>query len=142
MARLVPAFAEQGNGTLSALPPIELLVCTTCKREGMDPEATRPGTILHEALAAADLPENVVLKPVECLSNCTRGCSVVLRGGATRWTYVYGNLAEDAVETVVDGAMRYAATPDGLVPWRERPEHFRKNCIARIPPLDTTVPTL
>ncbi|MYH58038.1 MAG: metal-binding protein, partial [Boseongicola sp. SB0675_bin_26] len=24
----------------------------------------------------------------------------------------------------------------GLVPWRERPEHFRKNCIARIPPIE------
>lgn len=127
---------------LSALPPVELLVCTTCKREGMDPEATRPGAVLHEALAAAGLPENVVLKPVECLSNCSQGCSVVLRGGATRWTYVYGNLAEDAVETVVDGTRRYAATSDGLVPWRERPEHFRKNCVARIPPLDAPIPSL
>ena len=123
---------------MSALPPVELLVCTTCKREGMDPEATRPGAVLHEALAEAELPENVVLKPVECLSNCSYGCSVVLRGGVARWTYVYGNLAEDAVETVRDGATRYAATPDGLVPWRERPEHFRKNCIARIPPLEAT----
>jgi predicted metal-binding protein len=64
-----------------------------------------------------------------------------LRGGAARWTYVYGNLAEDAVDVVVDGANRYAATADGLVPWRERPEHFRKNCIARIPPLDAPIPT-
>jgi predicted metal-binding protein len=127
---------------LSALPPVELLVCTTCKREGMDPEAPRPGAVLHEALAGAALPENVILKPVECLSNCSQGCSVVLRGGATRWNYVYGNLAEDAVETVVDGASRYAATADGLVPCRERPEHFRKNCIARIPPLDTPIPSL
>ena len=95
---------------MSALPPVELLVCTTCKREGMDPQAPRPGAVLHEALAGAGLPENVVLKPVECLSNCSQGCSVVLRGGAARWTYVYGNLAEDAVDVVVDGANRYAAT--------------------------------
>ena len=78
----------------------------------------------------------MVLKPVECLSNCSSGCSVVLRGGDARWTYVYGNLAEDMTDVVVDGATRYAATNDGLVPWRERPEHFRKNCIARIPPLE------
>ena len=108
----------------------------------MDPEAARPGTVLFTALSGAELPENVILKPVECLSNCDQGCSVVLRGGPRRWTYVYGNLAENAVETVCDGATRYAATPDGLVPWRERPEHFRKNCIARIPPLDAPVPTL
>ncbi len=127
---------------LSALPPVELLICTTCKREGADPEAARPGAVLHEALAGAPLPGNVVVKPVECLSNCSRGCTVALRGGTVRWTYVFGNLAEDAVDTVVDGTTRYAATPDGLVPWRERPEHFRKNCIARIPPLETPIPTL
>lgn len=118
--------------------PVELLVCTTCKRPGMDPEAMRPGAVLHEALAAGELPENVLLRPVECLSNCDHGCSIVLRGGPARWTYVYGNLAEDAVEVVRDGATRYAATENGLVPWRERPEHFRKNCIARIPPLEAT----
>lgn len=118
------------------MPPVELLVCTTCKRAGMDPEAPRPGARLHAALQGEALPEGVRLKPVECLSNCDQGCSIVLRGGPARWTYVYGNLAEDAVATVLDGAARYAATPDGLVPWRERPEHFRKNCIARIPPLE------
>ena len=41
-------------------------------------------------------------------------------------------------EAVLDGATRYAATADGLVPWRERSEHFRKNCIARIPPEEVT----
>lgn len=116
--------------------PVELLICTTCKRPGMDPEAVRPGALLHDALTTAALPEGVVLKPVECLSNCDHGCSIVLRGGPARWTYVYGNLAEDAAALVADGVTRYAATVDGLVPWRERPEHFRKNCIARIPPLE------
>ena len=76
------------------------------------------------------------MRAVECLSNCTRGCSIALRGPG-RWTYVYGNLDETAdVHTIVDGVIRYHRTSDGLVPWRERPEHFRKNCIARIPPLE------
>jgi predicted metal-binding protein len=116
--------------------PVELLICTTCKRPGMDPDAVRPGLQLHAALSQEDLPDAVTLKPVECLSNCDHGCSIVLRGGAARWTYVYGNLGEDAAGLVADGVARYAATADGLVPWRERPEHFRKNCIARIPPLE------
>ena len=129
---------------MSALPAVELLVCTTCKREGMDPEAERPGSVLHGLLAAEDMPEGVTLRGVECLSNCSSGCSVVLRGGAKRWTYVYGNLDPDTgVEIVLDGAARYQSTSDGLVPWRERPEHFRKNCIARIPPLEASeCPTL
>ncbi|SEO49729.1 Predicted metal-binding protein [Salinihabitans flavidus] len=119
--------------------PVELLVCVTCRAgQPTDAEGPRPGARLHDALGALDWPDNVTLRPVECLSNCDQGCSLVLRGGAARWTYVYGNFtgAEDAA-LVHDGAVKYAATDTGLVPWRERSTHFRKNCIARIPPLET-----
>lgn len=116
----------------------ELLVCTTC-RMGMptDMEGPRPGAQLFDALSQSALPEGVVLKSVECLSNCKEGCSVVLRSTG-KWTYVYGRFdpANGAVDTIVDGTTKYHASDDGLVPWRERPEHFRKNCIARIPPLE------
>lgn len=116
--------------------PAELLVCTTCRR-GLPAEEgdARPGALLHMALARAGLPQGITLKPVECLSNCDHGCSIVLRGGPARWTYVYANLdAAGDVATIVDGAAKYHATADGLVPWRDRPVHFRKNCVARIPP--------
>ncbi|MEP3330900.1 DUF1636 domain-containing protein [Sedimentitalea sp.] len=120
--------------------PVELLVCTTC-RKGMptDTEGPRPGAKLYDALAAGDVPSGVTLRPVECLSNCDSGCSIVLRGGAGRWTYVYGNFDEISdADMILDVAFRYHATPDGLIPWRERPVHFRKNCIARIPPIGET----
>lgn len=119
------------------LPDVELLICTTC-RHGLElnPDATRPGALLHKALEDGDIPEGVSVRGVECLSNCTSGCSIVLRGGDARWSYVYGNLSPDQTDVVLDGVTRYRATSDGLVPWRERPEHFRKNCIARIPPLE------
>mmetsp|Transcript_23925 Transcript_23925/g.43509 ORF Transcript_23925/g.43509 Transcript_23925/m.43509 type:complete len:126 (+) Transcript_23925:1792-2169(+) len=121
---------------MSELPPVELLVCVKCRREMDVPEGElRPGEKMHAALAERAMPEGVTLKAVECLSNCSSGCSVAVRGGSNRWTYVYGNLMEDRdVDMVVDGIGKYAATTDGIVPWRERPEHFRKNCIARIPP--------
>ena len=121
-----------------ASAPVELLVCTTCRAgQPTDVEGPRPGTQLFDALTASDLPENVTVRGVECFSNCDHGCSVVVRGGSDRWTYVYGHLnEEDHVETVLDGATRYRDAADGVVPWRERPEHFRKNCIARIPPLE------
>jgi predicted metal-binding protein len=81
--------------------------------------------------------EGVRVTGVECLSNCDHGCTLALRGPG-RWTYVYGRLDETAdLAPIGDGIARYRATVDGLVPWRERPEHFRKNCIARIPPLET-----
>ena len=118
-------------------PPAELLICVKCKREGVDPDAEiRPGAVLFEALSRAGAPEGVTLKATECLSNCTRGCTIALRGGAERYSYVYGNLTEDSAELILEGAAKYQASQDGLVPWRTRPEHFRKNCIARIPPLE------
>ncbi len=121
---------------MDALPPVELLVCTTCKKgQPVEEGETCLGAQLYQAIEASDLPEGVTLKPVECFSNCDEGCSVAMRGGAARWSYVYGRLDPSFVGIVLEGVARYRATDDGLVPWRERPEHFRKNCIARIPPL-------
>lgn len=113
---------------------IDLLVCVTCKTTAWDGGETRPGRQLADDLAAA-APDGVCVRPVECLSNCSRGCTVALRGPG-RWTYVYGDLEPDQVDVVLEGALKYRATDNGLVPWRERPDHFRKNCIARIPPLE------
>lgn len=121
---------------------VELLVCIKCRREEEVPEGEdRPGAILYERLMETGI-ENVTISPVECLSNCKQGCTIALRGDG-RWTYVYGRFdPETDAATVKDGVEKYAATSDGLVPWRERPEHFRKNCIARIPPLTPPVPNL
>jgi len=123
------------------LGQVDLLVCTTCRSSAAPealtlPEQTPAGLRLLAALRKADVPHTLRLLPVECLSNCTRGCTVALRGPG-RWTYLYGNLDPSLhLAALIDGAARFAAAPDGLVPWRERPEHFRKNCIARVPPLE------
>lgn len=118
----------------------EVLICVKCKR-GTDvtEDGERPGARLFDELQTRTLPAGVVLKPVECLQNCDHGCSVALRGGARKWTYVYGNLHEAShLDTLVEGASLYHDTADGLIPWRSRPEHFKRNCIARIPPLEDT----
>ena len=117
--------------------PIELLVCSRCRRGLTVLEGEkRPGEILSDALQMQTLPENVTVHRVNCLSNCSKGCTIVLRGEA-RWSYVYGNLdPQKHVETIIDGISKYLNANDGVVPWRERPEHFRKNCIARIPPTE------
>lgn len=126
----------------AAPAPVELLVCVTCRMgRPVEDDAARPGALLHAAIAERDLPEGVTLKPVECFSNCDLGCSVAFRGGPDRWTYVYGNFDPSDVEAshadvIAEGVARYHATADGLVPWRERPQHLRKNCIARIPPVN------
>ncbi|MCV3271375.1 DUF1636 domain-containing protein [Roseobacter sinensis] len=118
-------------------PPTELLVCIKCRRGQETPEdERRPGQRLYDRLAANTLPAGIRLTAVECLQNCDHGCTVALRGGA-RWTYIYGNIDEVShPDVLIEGAARYNATDDGLIPWRERPEHFKRNCIARIPPLE------
>ncbi|MEM8731320.1 MAG: DUF1636 domain-containing protein [Pseudomonadota bacterium] len=117
--------------------PVELLVCTTCRMGlAMEDGATRPGAVLLDKLSAAPLPAGIELKAVACLSNCSAGCNIVLRGGDQRWTYVYGNIdPEAALDEILDGIAKYSTSDSGVVPWRERPTHFRKNCVARVPPL-------
>jgi predicted metal-binding protein len=110
-----------------------LFVCTTCKAGAPVPEgALPPGAQLHAALAA-QAPEGVRIVGVECLSACNTGCAVTLtKPGA--WSYAYGRLTLEDVPAILEGAAKYAATTDGIVPWRDRPAVFRKQSIARIPP--------
>ena len=117
-------------------PRATLAVCITCRREGMLPEETRPGARMYAALSGMDLPPGVAIRPVECLSACTMGCSVALQAPG-KWSYIYGNLdpARHAPE-ILRGAGLYAASADGIVTWRDRPEVFRKQSLARVPPLE------
>ncbi|MCA6116775.1 DUF1636 domain-containing protein [Bradyrhizobium sp. WSM 1738] len=114
---------------------VTLHVCITCRagqslREG---EIT-PGARLHRAILAG-VPEDIHVVPVECLSACSQGCSVALSAPG-RWSYVYGRLSDLNAPDVIAGAAAYAAAPDGIVPWRSRPEIFRKQSLARIPPIN------
>ncbi|MGX7705054.1 DUF1636 family protein [Methylobacterium sp. Gmos1] len=114
-----------------------LYVCTTC-RDAADPaDGPRAGARLHEALtrALAARPGAAVrIEPVECLSVCKRPCTVAVASPG-RWTYVYGDLDPTiSPEVILDGVGLYAGTPDGIVPWRERPQEFRKGVVARLPP--------
>ena len=114
-----------------------LHVCVTCLAGEDRKTVPRAGRRLYDALADAqrrqDEPPRFRIVEAECLSNCNRGCSVALSGPG-RWSYVYGDLNETSVDDLLAGASRYAATTDGLVPWRERPAIFRKGVIARVPP--------
>ena len=94
------------------------------------------GPGLFEALGGRLASEpDIALKAVECLSVCKRPCTVALAAPG-KWTYVVGDLDRDLhLEDIVIGARRYAASPDGVVPWRERPLCFRKGVVSRTPPL-------
>lgn len=123
--------------TMQPAPPLaRLSVCVTCKRGPVAEDAPRPGAVLMAELAAMPTPPGVTVQPVECLSSCSRGCAVALSAPG-KWSYVYADLDPAAhAEAVLHGAALYAASPDGIVPWRERPEVFRKQSVARVPPLE------
>ena len=94
------------------------------------------GPGLFEALAERLSSEpGVALKAVECLSVCKRPCTVALAAPG-KWTYVVGDLDRDShLEDILVAARRYAASREGIVPWRERPLSFRKGVVSRTPPL-------
>jgi predicted metal-binding protein len=116
---------------------VTLYICVTCRAGEEGDAAPRAGRRLHDALTEAQRHQDGAprfrIVETECLSNCNRGCSVALTGPG-RWSYIYGDLSQASVDDVLTGASNYAATEDGLVPWRERPTIFRKGVIARIPP--------
>lgn len=111
-----------------------LNICITC-RAGLAPEEGVPcsGAQLHNALCGATLPEGVQIRPVECLSACRSGATIALTGPG-RWSYIHGPMSVADTDAILSFAAAYAATADGIVPWRERPALFRKHVIARLPP--------
>jgi predicted metal-binding protein len=131
-------------GSRTSSPPVFFLevamtvtlhVCITCRAgQTLAEGETTPGKRLHAAILDAGLPDGVSMVPVECLSACSQGCSVALSAPG-RWSYVYGRLSEANAKDVIAGASAYAGAPDGIVPWRSRPEIFRKQSLARIPPI-------
>jgi predicted metal-binding protein len=114
---------------------VTLHVCMTCKA-GLPVEDGAPcmGAQLYAAITAEPAPEGVQIVPVDCLSACNQGASVALSAPG-RWSYVYGRMTAENAGDILAGAAAYARAPDGLVPWRERPVIFRKQSLARVPPL-------
>jgi predicted metal-binding protein len=99
-----------------------------------DASETRAGARLLTALQAVNSSDEVRIEGVECLSVCKRPCTVAVASEG-RWTYIYGDLDPAAsAAMILDGLNLYAGTPDGIVPWKARPEAFRKGVVARIPP--------
>jgi predicted metal-binding protein len=117
---------DSGRSTVATL-----LVCVTCRS---DEGPMGPGMFeaLSERLAAEP---DIALKAVECLSVCRRPCTVALAAPG-KWTYVVGDLKREShLEDIIAAARSYAASPQGIVPWRERPLAFRKGVVSRTPPL-------
>jgi predicted metal-binding protein len=113
-----------------------IFICVSCTVDGDRSE--HPGRDLFDAVSRqlADRPSSkAIVKPVDCLAVCKRPCTVALAGEG-KWTYVVGDLGPEAnADDVIAAAEAYGETANGIIPWRQRPQSFRKGVISRIPPL-------
>jgi len=112
-------------------------VCTTCRAEGeaLEPRDLRSGARLYQALRQSRSADDPLVMAVECLSVCRRPCTVSFSAEGS-WTYVYGDFPADTDPVaILDAARLYARAPQGLIPWKQRPDALKKGVVARVPPL-------
>lgn len=122
----------------------ELIICTSCRPAGTDRSQATPGEQLLEAAQVAQLQDDegryaqVRVRGVDCLSICTRVCSVAFQA-AGKHSYLFGDLAHDETTAgqLLDCAALHARSPDGTLLRNERPERLRSGILARLPPLGT-----
>ncbi|MGE5387300.1 MAG: DUF1636 family protein [Hyphomicrobiales bacterium] len=114
---------------------VRIVVCVSC-RDAADPER-RPGAAFLDALRGrvAERGLDLAADAVECLAVCKRPATIAL-AAPNKWTYVIGDLAETSVDDVIDSALRFGESENGIVAWKDRPSCFRKGVVSRTPPLD------
>jgi predicted metal-binding protein len=120
-----------------------VFVCTACRLvvDDGDGADNRPGLAFAAALREKLGSDPAVeVRAVECLAVCKRPCTVALIADG-KWTYLVGDLDMAAhMDDVAVMARAYAASPNGIVAWRERPQCFRSGVVARVPPV--TMPSM
>jgi predicted metal-binding protein len=117
-----------------------MVFCTTCRyspdaKFGPDGRTGGETLIAHmEAVLAENGRTDVVIQKQECLWNCKRHCSVVLRD-ESRFTYFTGGHVPERAqaEAILEWFDRHGETATGEVPFREWPDRMRGHFIARIP---------
>ncbi len=133
----------ENNATAGTAGGAVVFVCTACRLvvEDGDGAENRPGIAFADALReklAGDAAVDV--RTVECLAVCKRPCTVALIADG-KWTYLVGDLdTATHMDDVAAMARAYAASENGIVAWRERPQCFRSGVVARVPPV--TMPSM
>ena len=140
MSETIPSEAiPSGTIPSETIPPesITVYVCVTCRGGRPLDLVPVPGEVLLAETVRSARDTGIAVHSVRCLANCNRGLSAALRrdGG---WTYVFGDLdPADGARALIDGARLFAVSPDGLLPWRGRPQALKRGLVARTPPFET-----
>ncbi len=124
-----------------------LVVCNTCRfsaEEREDAEGARGGARLVAALRArkdgdARL-DGLAIEEMPCLFNCTQHCSIHVRSPG-KIGYVLGRFepTAEATQAILDYAVAYMASDEGVVPYRQWPEGVKGHFIVRVPPVGKVV---
>ena len=123
---------------------VDIFVCVACaaRADGAAVDG-KPGAILAQAVRArlSEMrADGITVREVECLAVCKRPSTIAL-AAAGKWTYVVGDLDfSDHVGDIADVAVAFQRSQNGIIPWSERPQPFRKGVISRIPPLGFVQP--
>ncbi len=126
--------AHEMDATAAPAERATIYVCITCRGPGGVAVDPPPGELVAAATVAAARGTSVTVRPIKCLANCARGPSAALRANGS-WTYLFGGLDPACAQALVTGARMLAAAPDGILPWRGRPEVLKRGLVGRLPPL-------
>jgi len=115
-----------------------VVVCDTCRfsaEERDSPDGARGGAVLAAALREAAEGTGIAIQTMPCLFNCGQHCSVHLRAPG-KIGYVLGRFepTADAARAILDYALAYADTEEGVVPYRQWPGGVKGCFIVRVPP--------
>jgi len=136
------AYSENENsghtaGVSAAADVATIYVCITCRGPDGLVRDPLPGAVLAAATVRAAEGTGIRVRPIRCLANCSRGPSAAMRANGS-WTYIFGGLNPASAPALVIGARMLAQAPDGILPWRGRPDVLKRGLVARTPPLDFT----
>jgi predicted metal-binding protein len=129
------ALKEPVSETATAHASPVIYICVTCREAAEADREPRPGAVLAAATERAAAGTEIEVRRLRCLANCSRGPSAALRANGS-WTYLFGGLDATCGEALVIAARMLACSPDGILPWRGRPERLKRGLIARVPPID------
>jgi predicted metal-binding protein len=115
-----------------------ITICDTCKREGWDAASgATDGEVLAALVeAAAEGTPDVETRRHSCLMGCAGACNVTLQApGKMAYTLGRFDPVAEAAEGIVAYAAGHAASPTGVVPFREWPQAIKGHFVTRHPPL-------
>ena len=124
-----------------------LVVCNTCRfsaEEREDAQGVRGGArlvaALREVKAGESALDGLAVEEMPCLFNCTQHCSIHLRAPG-KIGYVLGRFepTAEAARAILDYAVAYMASEEGVVPYRQWPEGVKGHFIVRVPPAGKVV---